>query len=75
MRGRKSLANECHNVLTANMYTPSGHSHEAKTGRKAGRNTEDQEDIDVCLRCTKEKCSGEKGCRDKMKKGKRNERN
>lgn len=69
MRGRKSLANECHNVLTANMYTPSGHSHEAKTGRKAGRNTEDQEDIDVCLRCTKEKCSGAKKCREKMKKG------
>lgn len=73
MPSRKSYINECHNVLTANMYTPSGCSREAKAGRKAGRNAETQEDIDVCLRCTKEKCSGEKGCRDKMKKGKRNE--
>jgi hypothetical protein len=70
IRGHKSLANECHNVLTADMYTPSGNGYKTKSGRKAGHNTEHQEDIDVCLRCTKEKCSGEKACRDKMKKGK-----
>lgn len=70
MPSRKSYVNECHNVLTANMYAPSGHSHEAKAGRKAGHNAESQEDIDVCLRCTKAKCSGEKDCRDKMKRGK-----
>lgn len=70
MPSRKSYINECHNVLTADMYTPSGWRHENKAGRKPGRIAELQEDIDVCLRCTKEKCSGNKNCRDKMKKGK-----
>lgn len=69
MPSRKSYINECHNVLTADMYTPSC-GHKSKSGRKAGRIAEVQEDIDVCLRCTKEKCSGNKNCRDKMKKGK-----
>lgn len=70
MRGRKSLANECHNVLAADMYTPSGYEKEPRAGRKAGHWDEPQDDIDVCLRCTKEKCSGTKECREKMKKGK-----
>lgn len=70
MPSRKSYVSECHNVLTADMYTPSGCSHESKIGRKAGRNAESQKDIDVCLRCTEEKCTGAKGCRDKMMKGK-----
>lgn len=69
MRGRKSLANECHNVLTTDMYTVSGSEHEPKAGRKAGHWNESREDIDVCLRCTKEKCSGSRVCREKMKKG------
>ncbi len=69
MHGRKSLANECHNVLTADMCTVSGIEHEPKAGRKAGHWDEPQEDIDVCLRCTKAKCTGTKECRAKMKKG------
>jgi hypothetical protein len=69
MPSRKSYASECHNVLSADMYIPSGYNKEPKMGRKAGRVAESQEDIDVCLRCTKEKCTGEKKCRDMMKKG------
>lgn len=67
MPSHKSYINECHNVLTANMYTPSG----GKAGRKPGHFADTQEDIDVCLSCKKKKCSGTVECREKMKKGKK----